>query len=87
MDGCNSSTDSCSTTTRPCLVSAIDSEDSCSTSTTTGPYSVSSPRSSMNSADLSEGYSDVSSIVSSKEIDIFNKDTNEETEEITGKTL
>ena len=87
MDGCNSSTDSCSTTTHPCLVSAIDFEDSYSTSTTTHPCSVSLPQSLMNSEDLYEEYSDVSSIVSSKEIDIFNKDTDEEMEEIASKTL
>ena len=89
MDGYNSSTDSCSTTTatRPCLVSTIDSEDSRSTSSTTHPCSVSSTRSSISSEDLYEGYSDVSSIVSSKEIGIFSEDTDEETEEIPGKTL
>ena len=41
----------------------------------------------MNSEDLYEGYSDLSSIVSSEEIDIFSKDTDEEAEEIAGKTL
>ena len=41
----------------------------------------------MNSEDLSEGYSDVSSIVSSKELDIFNEDTDEKMEEIARKTL
>ena len=89
MDGYNSLTDSCSTTmaTRPCSVSAIDSEDSCSTSSTTHPCSVSSTRSSISSEDLYEGYCDVSSIVSSKEIGIFSEDTDEETKEIPGKTL
>ena len=88
MDGYNSSTNSCSTTTamRPCSVSAIDSEDSCSTSSTTHPCSVSSTRSLISSEDLYEGYSDVSSIVSSKEIGIFSEDTDEETAEIPGKT-
>ena len=86
MDDCNSSTDSCSTTTCPCLVSAIDSEDSCSTSNTTRPCSVSSTQPSMNLEDLYKGYSDVSSIVSSKEIDIFIEDTDDETEEIAGRT-
>ena len=75
MDGCNLLKDSCSTTTHPCLVSAIDSEDSCSTSTIVHPCSVSLPWSSMNPVDLYERYSNVSSIVSSKEIDIFNEDT------------
>ena len=89
MDGYNSSTDSCSTTTatHPCSVSAIDSEDSCSTSYTTHACSVSSTRSSISSEDLYEGYSDVSSIVSSKEIGIFGEDTDAEMEEIPGKTL
>ena len=97
MDGCSSSDGflqyynapllGISKSTYVLLVSAIDSEDSCSTSTTTRPCSVSLPQSSMNSEDLSEGYNDVSSIVSSKEIDIFNEDTDEETEEIAGKTL
>ena len=50
-------------------------------------HTVSSPQSSMNSEDLSEGYSNVSSIVSSKEIDIFSEDTDEKMEEIAGKTL
>ena len=73
MDGCTSSTDFCSTTTCPCSVSAIHSENrSCSTSTTTRPRSVSST----DSEDVYEGYSDVSS-----------EDTDEETEEIAGKTL
>ena len=72
---------------RPCSVSAIDSEDSCSTSTTTHPCSVSSTRYLMNLEDLYEGYSNVSSIISSKEIDIFSKDTDEGAEEIPGKTL
>ena len=50
-------------------------------------HTVSLPQSSMNSEDLSEGYSNVSSIVSSKEIDIFSEDTDEKMEEIAGKTL
>ena len=41
----------------------------------------------INSEDLYEGYSDVSSTISSKETDIFNEDTDIETEEIAGKTL
>ena len=73
--------------TRPCSISAIDSEDSCSTSSTMHPCSVSLTRSSISSEDLYEGYSNVSSIVSSKEIDIFSEDTDEEMEEIPGKTL
>lgn len=39
------------------------------------------------SSDISEGYIDVSSSVSSEVIDILSEDTDEETEEIAGKTL
>ena len=41
----------------------------------------------MDSGDVSEGYSDVSSLVLSEEIEIFSEDTDEEMEEITGTSL
>ena len=55
--------DFCSTTTRFCSASSMDS------------------------GDVSEGYSDVSSLVLSEEIEIFSEDTDEEMEEITGTSL
>ena len=73
--------DSCSTIMHPCPLSPIAAHSdnySCSTS----PCSVSSTSSKVNYEEIS----DVSSTISSEEINIFNKDTDEEAE-IPGQTL
>ena len=61
------------------------STDSCST--TSHDYSCSKSPCSVSLTGSEEGNSDVSSTVSSEEIDILSEDTDEETDKIAGQTL